>query len=72
MVTGKHIKAARAVLGVGARELGKMAGVSVNTISHFERGGEAMTGTITKLQAALEAEGIEFLGTGSPGIRWRG
>ena len=71
MITGRHIKTARAALGLGVRELAAMAGVSLNTVSHFERGGMAMSGTVTKLTAVLEAEGIEFLNTGSPGIRWR-
>lgn len=72
MITGKHIKAARAVLGIGSQELADMAGVSINTVLHFERGGTAYGTTIGKMQVALEERGIEFLGTGKPGIRWGG
>ncbi len=72
MITGKHIKAARAVLGLGVRELADMADVSFNTVSRFERGAADTTvSTATRMQRALEAEGIEFLNTGSPGIRWK-
>lgn len=71
MITGKHIKAARAVLGIGVRDLAAMAGVSMSTVAAFEGGRQAYSSTLTKLQRTLEAEGIEFLDS-PPGIRWRG
>lgn len=71
MVTGKHIRAARAVVGLDLSDLAEAAGVSRNTVSRIERGAEAMASTMGKLQRALEAEGIEFLDIGNPGIRWR-
>ncbi len=73
MITGNHIRAARSVLGLRLHDLADKAGVSFNTISRFERGAaDTMVSTADKIQRALEAEGIEFLNTGSPGIRWKG
>ena len=72
MITGKHIRAARAVLGLDLSDVAEAADISRNTVSRIERGAEALASTIGKIQRVLEAEGIEFLNTGSPGIRWRG
>jgi predicted transcriptional regulator len=71
MITGKHIKAARAVLGIGVRDLATMSGVAMATVVHFETGGQSYSSTVAKLQRALEKQGIEFLNSGRPGIRWK-
>lgn len=71
MITNKHIRAARSAVGWSVKELAGKAGVGVNTLSRFEGGGDTRKSTLDKLQATLEAEGIEFLNSGHPGIRWQ-
>jgi predicted transcriptional regulator len=72
MITGKHVQAARAVLGLGVRDLAALADVSFTAINRFERGVARTTArTADKLQRAREAEGIEFLDGDRPGIRWK-
>ncbi|UNK36610.1 helix-turn-helix domain-containing protein [Shinella sp. H4-D48] len=66
-------KMARAALGLGVRELAKLAEVSVDTVSRLERGEELMPRTITAIQAALTEAGVIFIdqnGNG-PGVRLR-
>ena len=77
MITGDQIRMARAALQWGVRELAKEAGVTPNTVSRIESGGDALAGTLGKLQAALEKAGVEFIptgtysGNGGPGVRLR-
>lgn len=75
MIYVRQIRAARALLNISQVELAQMAGMGVVTLrriesSHDERAGSKET--LTKLQGALEAEGIEFIeaarGKG-PGVR---
>jgi transcriptional regulator with XRE-family HTH domain len=68
MVTREQIRAARAVLGWSARDLAERTGVAANTVSRFENGADALGETLTKLQAVLEAHGIEFVKLDA--IRW--
>ncbi|WP_349254297.1 hypothetical protein [Rhizobium sp. CB3171] len=55
--------------------LAKAAGVNKNTIVAMEkRGAEVLTSGLDTIQAvmrALEAEGVEFLNHGQPGVRLR-
>ena len=76
MVTGVQIRAARSALQWSADTLAMHAGVASKTVRRLE--GEqgvpqTTTATITKIQFALEAAGIEFIGTpdDGPGIRIR-
>ena len=71
-----QVRAARALLNWGISDLSSSSGVSVRTIKYFESGSAEQTlkeGTSAKLIAALEAAGIEFIGTpdDGPGIRFR-
>ena len=74
MPSGPQIRAARAVLDISAAELAARAGVTSKTIQRFE-GVEGIpvnrAGTLDRVRAALEAEGIEFIGdpVTSPGVR---
>ncbi len=71
MITRKQVRAARAAVGWGVRQLGEQAGVSFATISRFENGrGDMLSATLDKVQRALEGEGIEFLNSTRPGIQW--
>ncbi|MBB5041907.1 helix-turn-helix domain-containing protein [Shinella fusca] len=54
-------KMARAALGLGVRELAKLAEVSVDTVSRLERGEELMPRTITTIRQALQSAGVEFI-----------
>ena len=63
---------ARAALGIGVRELAEAAGVTPATFSRFENGHRrGYADTLLKIQAALEAAGIEFLNGDAPGVRLR-
>lgn len=59
---------ARAALRLGVRDLATRSGVSSMTISRFENGhsgGQAVT--LRKIQAALEAAGVEFIAENGSG-----
>ena len=69
---------ARAAVRMSVAQLAEAANVRAMTVSSFERGNDAYASTIDKLQAALEAAGVEFIpdgspsGGGGPGVRLRG
>lgn len=64
---------ARAALGLGVRELAKMADVSPNTVARLERGEDMRESTIDAIRGALEAAGVEFIpeNGGGAGVRLR-
>ncbi len=73
MINPVQCKMARAALGLGVRDLAKLANVSVDTVSRLERGEELMPRTLAAIRAALEAAGVLFIdqnGNG-PGVRLR-
>lgn len=73
--TGNQIKAARALAEMNQEQLASSAGVNVNTIRNMEsRGGEMLVSgldTVMKVQAALEAAGVQFIpeNGGGAGVR---
>lgn len=72
MMTANQLRAARALLGIGQRELAEAAGVSVPTIRRMEasRGTvRANVDTLVKVIDALGAAGVELIGeeVASPG-----
>ena len=71
MLSGVQVKMARAALGLGVRELGKLAGVNPNTITRFEKGGGVQSNTLGKIERALIGAGVEFIAEngGGPGVR---
>ncbi len=76
MVTGIQIRAARSALQWSADTLAARAGVASKTIRRLESEQgvpQTTTATLSKIQTALEAAGIEFIGTplDGPGIRIR-
>lgn len=76
MVTGSQIRAGRSALQWSADKLAAEAGVVSKTIRRLESAPEVpqtTTGTLAKIQAALESAGIEFIGTPQDGrgIRMR-
>ncbi|RVD31408.1 hypothetical protein EN738_01770 [Mesorhizobium sp. M4B.F.Ca.ET.017.02.2.1] len=76
LTTGNQLRAARALADMDQGTLAKRAGVNINTISAMEkRGADGLTSGLDKIRSVmqvLEAEGIEFLNHGSPGVRLRG
>jgi transcriptional regulator with XRE-family HTH domain len=76
MLTGLQIRAARAALGWSAVVLAEKAGVAMKTIARFEQVDgvpPSRSSTLLDVQKALEAAGVEFIGTpeDGPGIRLR-
>ena len=74
MIGAAQIKAARALLRLSQLELSELAGVGINTVKRIELSDE-ITGsalTLWKIQAALEAAGVEFIPADDekgPGLR---
>jgi ribosome-binding protein aMBF1 (putative translation factor) len=64
MISGLQIRAARGFLAWDRRDLAKKAVVTIYVIERIETGakisGTAMVKGLAAIQAALEAEGIEF------------
>ena len=76
VISSSQIRAARALLGISAEELGQMADIPHRTIQRFETAGgipPSRSGTLERVQRALEDAGIEFIGdpVSSPGVRLR-
>jgi transcriptional regulator with XRE-family HTH domain len=76
VITGLQIRAARAALGWSASALAERAGVALRTIARFEEVDgvpASRTNTLIDVEKALEAAGIEFIGSpdDGPGIRLR-
>ena len=76
MITGTQIRAARAALGWTATELATKAGAAMKTIARLEAVDSfppSCSSTLADVQRALEAAGVEFIGTpdDGPGVRIR-
>ena len=74
MLTGEQIRAARALLRWGQKQLAEAAGVSIETVKRLEKTVgpiSAYTGTATSLAAALEAAGVAFTNGDEPGVKLR-
>jgi transcriptional regulator with XRE-family HTH domain len=74
VITGRQIRAARGFLAWDRRDLAQKAVVTNYTLKRIETGmeisGAAMTKALSSINAALEAEGIEFTeDAGVPGLR---
>lgn len=76
MITSGQIKAARALLGMTAAKLAEVSGVAYTTIVRIESAEGVPAGnikTLNQVRGALEAAGIEFIGTpeSGAGVRWK-
>lgn len=73
LTTGNQLKAARALAGISQAQLAKAASINVTTISAMEGKGSATLGsgldTIKAVMDVLEANGVELLSDGRPGVR---
>ena len=71
-MTPVQCKMARVALDISVRDLAKLAKVSPNTISRFERREELRAATVDAIRASLEKSGILFISDnifGGPGVR---
>ncbi len=77
MIFPMQIQAARALLGLTQQDLAKRSSVGLGTVKRIEAARDQLIGTvktISQIQEALEAAGIEFLGQDEhhgPGVRMR-
>jgi transcriptional regulator with XRE-family HTH domain len=74
LITGRQLKAARALLGIEQAELAKRARVARGTVRRMESfEGEvgSRTGTLSQVQAVLERAGIEFITGDKTGVALR-
>jgi transcriptional regulator with XRE-family HTH domain len=70
MITGDQVKAARKLIGWSQETLGLEAGINQATVMKFERGeSRAEERTISAIQRALEAAGVEFTNGDEPGVK---
>ena len=68
MLTAAQMRAVRALAGMEQKTLAKASGVSLPTIQRMEASNGVVRGVIeslTKVMAALEAAGIEFINEGA-------
>jgi transcriptional regulator with XRE-family HTH domain len=68
MITAEQLRAARALLDIGQRELAQRSGLSVPTIQRMEASRGVVRGNVDslmKLIDALAANGIELIGEGA-------
>ena len=76
MITAAEIRAARALLGISQAKLSDLADIGIATIKRMEAAPEirGAAESLWKIQAALEAAGIEFIPADElkgPGVRFR-
>jgi transcriptional regulator with XRE-family HTH domain len=74
LISGRHIRAARGLLGWTQAELARKAKVALGTLRRMEDfDGPAGTriDTLKRVATVLEKAGIEFLNDDSPGVRLR-
>jgi predicted transcriptional regulator len=65
MISGRQIRAARALLGIKQSDLAKDAGISVIAIKNLERGlSDPRQSTITAIEQAFAQKGVVFLSPG--------
>ena len=71
MLEGIQVRMGRAAVGWSVRELARNVGVTPNTISRIENGGDALASTMERLQTALEDAGVIFIDADEegPGVR---
>lgn len=68
LISAAQCRMARAALGLSLRELAKVAGVSVNTLSRVESDGNVTSRTLAKVQHILAEQGVVFRRDGSVGV----
>ena len=72
VISGRHIRAARALLGWAQNELSKKSKVALGTVRRmegFDGPISARTESLNRVVITLEKAGVEFLNDGKPGVR---
>jgi predicted transcriptional regulator len=72
VITGRHIRAARALLGWSQRDLCRKARVALGTVLRmegFDGAVGARTETLQRVVGVLEKAGVEFLGNDETGVK---
>jgi predicted transcriptional regulator len=72
VITGRHIRAARALLGWPQIDLAKKCKVALGTVRRmevFDGPVSARTESLNRVLITLEKAGVEFLNSGNPGVR---
>jgi predicted transcriptional regulator len=72
VITGRHIRAARALVGWAQSDLSRKSKVALRTILRmegFDGAVSARTETLNRVVLALEKAGVEFLNDDQPGVR---
>lgn len=67
MITGRQIRAARALLGIDQKTLAEMAGLSIPTVQRMEANDGTVGGTVesmTRVIGAIETAGVEMINEG--------
>ena len=75
VITGRHIRAARALVGWSQGNLSKKGKVALRTIRRMEAADgpvSSRTETLNRIVVSLENAGVEFLDDEKPGVRFRG
>ncbi|MFO1123257.1 MAG: helix-turn-helix transcriptional regulator [Hyphomicrobiales bacterium] len=68
MITSGQMRAARALLGIGQKDLAELTGVSLPTIQRMESSDGSVRGNIDSLNRVVEglrAAGVELIGDGA-------
>lgn len=72
MILPAQCRAGRALLDWTQTKLATEAGLDAATVNAFERRKKNLTeDSLLRIQQALEAKGVIFLNSGSPGVRLR-
>ncbi len=75
MLVSKQIRAGRALVGMGQKELADRAGIAPATLRRMEDdniGPERSTaGAVHRVKECLESAGVEFTNGDAPGVRLR-
>lgn len=74
MITGSQIRAARALLGWSAQQVGERAGLTRETVQRLEKANDippSRSQSLIELAKVFEAAGVEFIGgpQDGPGVR---
>ena len=72
LITGRHLRAARGLLGWTQRDLAKRGKVALGTLRKMEESDghvDSRTDTLVRVMTALEKAGVEFLNDDRPGVR---
>lgn len=72
LIDGRHLRAARGLLGWTQEELSTKAKVALGTVKRMEGFNGpvgARTDTLRKIMTVLEKAGVEFLDDDRPGVR---